>query len=68
MNGHIIWGRPGQFLSDTKYAFTLEVYTNDTPAPNILPKEVDIAQAAPFLLTNPDFSKTEVVKAYAHSH
>ena len=22
---------------------------------------------APFLLTNPDFSKTEVVKAYTHS-
>ena len=33
--------------------------------PSALPKEVDIAQAAPFLLTNPDFSKTEVVKAYA---
>jgi hypothetical protein len=24
-------------------------------------------RAAPFLLTNPDFSKTEVVKAYAHT-
>ena len=26
-----------------------------------------MALAAPFLLVNPDFSKTEVVKAYAHS-
>ena len=64
MNGHILWRRLGKFLSDTKYVvlcvttsnvkadFTLEVYANDTPAPNILPKEVDIAQAAPFLLTN----------------
>jgi hypothetical protein len=33
----------------------------------ILPKEVDIAQTTPFLLTNPDFSKTEVVKTYAHT-
>jgi hypothetical protein len=24
-------------------------------------------RAAPFLLTNPDFSKTEMVKAYAHT-
>ena len=45
----------------------LETYTNGTPAPNILPKEVDIAQATPFLLTNPDFSKTEVVKAHDHT-
>lgn len=57
----------GKFLSDPKYAFLLEAYANGTPAPNILPKEVDMAQAAPFLLTNPDFSKTEVVKAYAHT-
>jgi hypothetical protein len=57
----------GKFLSDPKFAFTLETYANDTPAPNILPKEVDIAQGAPFLLTNPDFSKTEVVKTYAHT-
>ena len=26
-----------------------------------------MALAAPFLLVNPDFSKTEVVKAYAHT-
>jgi hypothetical protein len=31
----------GKFLSDPKFAFTLEAYTNDTPAPNILPKEVN---------------------------
>ena len=30
-------------------------------------KEVDMVVAAPFLLVNPDFSKTEVVKAYAHT-
>ena len=29
----------GKFLSDPKFAFTLEAYTNGTPAPNILPKE-----------------------------
>ena len=57
----------GKFLSDPKFALRLEAYSNGTPAPNILPKEVDIAQATPFLLTNPDFSKTEVVKAYAHT-
>ncbi len=31
-----------KFLSDPKFAFTLEVYTNDTPDPNILPKELSI--------------------------
>ena len=30
-------------------------------------KEADMALAAPFLLARPDFSKTEVVKAYAYS-
>ena len=29
----------GKFLSDPEFAFTLEAYTNGTPAPNILPKE-----------------------------
>ena len=29
--------------------------------------EVDMVVATHFLLVNPDFSKTEVVKAYAHS-
>ena len=29
----------GKFLSDPDFAFTLEAYTNGTPAPNILPKE-----------------------------
>ena len=28
-----------KFLSDPKFAFTLEAYANDTHAPNILPKE-----------------------------
>ena len=31
----------GKFLSDPKFAFTLEAYANDTPAPNILPKEAN---------------------------
>jgi hypothetical protein len=26
-----------------------------------------MGRSAPFLLTNPDFSRTEVVKAYAHT-
>ena len=45
-----------------KFAFTLETYATVivTPAPNILPKEVDITQTAPVLLTTPDFSKTGV--------
>ena len=29
----------GKFLSDPKFAFTLETYANDTPDPNVLPKE-----------------------------
>jgi hypothetical protein len=29
----------GKFLSDPEFVFTLEAYVNDTPAPNILPKE-----------------------------
>jgi hypothetical protein len=55
-----------QFLP-AAYAFTLEPYVNGTPAPSHVTKEVDMAVAAPFLLANPDFSKTEVVKAYAHT-
>ena len=31
----------GKFLSDPKFAFTLEAYANGTPAPNILPKEAN---------------------------
>ncbi len=57
----------GKFLTDTQYAFTLEPYVNGTPAPTLVTKEVDMSVAAPFLLINPDFSKTEVVKAYAHT-
>ena len=57
----------GKFLSDPKYAFTFEAYANGMPAPNILRKEVDIAQPAPLLFRNPEFSRTEVVKACAHT-
>ena len=57
----------GKFLTDTQYAFTLEPYVNGTPAPTIVTKEVDMVVAAAFVLVNPDFSKTEVVKAYAHT-
>jgi len=56
-----------KFLNDPKFVFTSETYANVTPAPNILPKEVDITQTTPFLLTTPDFSKTEVVQVYAHT-
>ena len=56
----------GKFLSDTQYAFTLEPYVNGTPDSSLVTKEVDMVVATPFLLTNPDFSKTEVVKAYTH--
>ena len=31
----------GKFLSDPKFAFTLEAYANGTPAPNILSKEAN---------------------------
>ncbi len=55
----------GQYpLTDAQYAFTLDPYANGTPAPTLVTKEVDMAVAAPFLLVNPDFSKTEVTKAY----
>ncbi len=54
----------GKFLSDTQYVFALEPYTDGTPAPTVVTKEVDVSVSAPFLLAKPDFSKTEVVKAY----
>ncbi len=58
----------GKFLSDTQYVFALEPYTDPntdgTPTPSVVTKEVDMAVAAHFLLANPDFSNTEVVKAY----
>ena len=57
----------GKFLSDAQYAFTLEPYADGTPAPTVVTKEADMALAAPFLLARPDFSKTEVVKAYSYS-
>ena len=41
----------GKFLSDPKFALRLEAYSNDTPDPNILPKEVDIAQATPIIFS-----------------
>ncbi len=55
-----------KFLSDTQYAFTLEPYADGTPAPTVVTKEADMSLAAPFLLARPDFSKTEVVKAYTY--
>jgi hypothetical protein len=55
----------GKFLRDSQYAFTLEAYADGTPVPTVVAKEVDVA--APFLLARPDFSKTEVVKAYAYT-
>ena len=46
-------------------AFTLEGNANGTPVP-VVTKEVDMAVAGPFLLTKPDFSKSEVVKAFIY--
>ena len=46
--------------------FTLEEYTNVTPDPNILPKEVDITQTSPFLLTNPGFLLREYMMDTEH--
>ena len=57
----------GKFLSDVQYSFTLEPYPNGTPAQTVVTKEVDMTVETPFLLTNPDFSKTEVVKTYVHT-
>ena len=52
----------GKFLiDDAQYVFTLEPYADGTPVPTLVTKEVDMSEAAPFLLANPDFSKTEVV-------
>jgi hypothetical protein len=45
----------------------LEPYVNGTPSPTLVTKEVDMVVGVPFLLVNPDFSKTEVVKPYTHS-
>ena len=57
----------GKFLIDTKYAFTLQAHANGTSAPTVGTKEVDMAVAGPLLLAKPDFSKTEVVKAYVYT-
>ena len=57
----------GRFLSDAQYAFTLDPYANGTPAPTVVTKEVDMTVVPPFLLTKPDFSKTEVVKTYVYT-
>jgi hypothetical protein len=37
-------------VSDTQYVFALEPYTDGTPAPTVVTKEVDMAVAAHFLL------------------
>ena len=60
-------GRMGKFLSDTQYVFALEPYTDGTPVPTVVTKEVDMAVAAHFFFAKPDFSKTEVVKAYVYT-
>jgi hypothetical protein len=39
-----------KFLSDTQYVFTLEPYTDGTPAPTVVTKKVDMAVAVHFLL------------------
>ena len=52
---------------ESKYSFQFEPYENGALAPILMQKEVSVADASPFLLTNPDFSKMEIVKAYAHT-
>ena len=37
-------------LGSQKYSFTLETYTNGTPAPSVVTKEVDMAVSAPFFI------------------
>jgi hypothetical protein len=59
--------RAGKALTESKYSFLLEPYENGAPAPTLLQSEVPVADASPFLLTNPDFSQMDVVKAYAHT-
>ncbi len=53
-----------KFLSDTQYVFALEPYTDGTPDPTVVTKEVDRLWKLMFYWLKPDFSKTEVVKAY----
>ncbi len=59
--------RAGKALTESKYPFLLEPYENGAPEPTLLQPEVPVADASPFLLTNPDFSKMDVVKAYTHT-
>jgi hypothetical protein len=59
--------RGGKALTESQYSFQLEPYENGAPAPTLLQPEVPVADASPFLLTDPDFSKMDVVKAYAHT-
>jgi hypothetical protein len=54
-------------FSNSQYSFQLELYENGAPAPTLLQPEVPVADASPFLLTDPEFSKIDVVKAYAHT-
>ena len=56
--------RAGKALTESKYSFLLEPYENGAPAPTLLQSEVSVADASPFLLTNPDFSQMDVVKAF----
>jgi hypothetical protein len=59
--------RGGKALTESQYSFQLEPYENGAPAPTLLQQEVPVSDASPFLLTDPDFSKMDVVKAYAHT-
>ena len=54
-------------LNPSHFLFQLELYENGAPAPTLLQKEVAVSDAAPFLLTKPDFSKMQVVKEYART-
>ena len=49
---------------------TLEACVNGTPAepaPTVVTKEVDMSVTGPFILAEPDFEKTAVVKSDAYT-
>ena len=53
--------RGGKALIESQYSFQLEPYENGAPAPTLLQPEVPVADESPILLTDPDFSKMDVV-------
>jgi hypothetical protein len=60
--------RGGKALTESQYSFQLEPYKNGAPAPTLLQQEVPVADASPFLLTDPDLSKMDVVGGVCSHH